>query len=154
MTSRRSERPYKAQVGALPVRHSASGAEVLLVTSRETRRWIIPKGWPMKGRKDHEAAAQEAAEEAGVTGKVGKHPIGAYTYLKRHANRVEPCLVMVYLLEVEAQFADWRERDERKRQWFPALQAAEIVSPPKLASMILALGRPRVALLSEAPAAG
>lgn len=154
MTRRRSERPYKAQVGALPVRRSAAGAEVLLVTSRETRRWIIPKGWPMKGRKDHEAAAQEAAEEAGVTGKVGKHPIGAYTYQKRLANRVEPCLVMVYLLEVEAQLADWRERDERKRQWFPALQAAEVVAQPKLASMILALSRPRMALMSEVPAAG
>lgn len=154
MSRRRSERPYKAQVGALPVRHGADGAEVLLVTSRETRRWIIPKGWPMKGRKDHEAAAQEAAEEAGVTGKVGKHPIGAYTYQKRLADRVEPCLVMVYLLEVDAQLADWREREERKRQWFTLLQAAEIVSPPKLASMILALGRQRMGLLSEAPAAG
>ena len=153
MNNRRDERHYKAQVGALPIRRSVAGPEVLLVTSRETRRWIIPKGWPMKGRKDHEAAAQEAAEEAGVTGRVGKHPIGAYTYSKRLANRVEPCRVMVYVLEVDGQLTDWRERGQRKRRWFPATQAAEVVSQPKLASMILALGRPRLALTGEAPAA-
>ena len=68
-----------AQVAALPVKGKPGKYRVLLVTSRETRRWIIPKGWPMKGRKDHEAAAQEALEEAGVTGHVHKHPMGAYT---------------------------------------------------------------------------
>ena len=140
MTQARNEYQYLAQVGALPVRRSRDGTEVLLVTSRETRRWIIPKGWPMKGRKDHEAAALEAAEEAGVTGRVRKHPIGAYTYQKRLAHRVAPCRVMVYLLEVESQLASWRERDQRKRQWFPLGQAADVVSEPKLASLILALG--------------
>ncbi|MCX8256382.1 NUDIX hydrolase (fragment) [Beijerinckiaceae bacterium RH AL1] len=153
MSNRQDERRYKAQVGALPIRRSAAGPEVLLVTSRETRRWIIPKGWPMKGRKDHEAAAQEAAEEAGVIGKVSKHPIGAYTYQKRLANRLEPCRVMVYVLEVEGQLADWRERKERKRQWFPALEAAEAVAQPKLASMIRALCRPRTMLAGAADAA-
>ena len=151
MTQRRGEQHYRAQVGALPVRRNHDGTEVLLVTSRETRRWIIPKGWPMKGRKDHEAAAREAAEEAGVTGKVRKHPIGAYTYQKRLANRVELCRVMVYLLEVESQLSSWSERDQRKRQWFSLGQAADVVSEPKLASLILALGRPRLALTTGMP---
>lgn len=151
MTQRRGEQHFKAQVGALPVRRSHDGTEVLLVTSRETRRWIIPKGWPMKGRKDHEAAAREAAEEAGVTGKVRKHPIGAYTYPKRLVDRVEPCRVMVYLLEVESQLSTWREHDQRKRQWFPLGQAAQVVDEPKLASLILTLGQPRIALTAAAP---
>lgn len=133
------EQPYRAQVAALPVRPSPQGIEVLLITSRETRRWVIPKGWPMKGRKDHEAAAQEALEEAGVLGKVRKQPIGAYTYQKRLIDRVEPCRVMVYLLQVDKELSRWRERDQRKREWFPQAEAAERVSEPKLATLILSL---------------
>ena len=147
----KDESNYRAQVGALPVRRGHDGIEVLLVTSRETRRWIIPKGWPMKGRKDHDAAAQEAAEEAGVVGKVHKHPIGAYTYQKRLANRLDPCRVMVYLLEVETHLESWREGDERKRQWFSLAQAANMVSEPKLALLILALGQPPLALTGGMP---
>ncbi len=137
------EHAYKAQVAALPVRPGESGLDVLLITSRETRRWVIPKGWPMKGRKDHQAAAKEALEEAGVAGKVRKQPIGAFTYQKRLTDRVEPCRVMVYILEVEKQLASWREKDQRKRKWFSQREAAERISEPALASMILALDMPR-----------
>ena len=67
------------QVAALPVRRKGDGdIEVLLITSRKTNRWIIPKGWPMKGKKRHEAAAQEALEEAGISGHVHKKPLGSY----------------------------------------------------------------------------
>lgn len=137
------EQAYKAQVAALPVRPGQGGLEVLLITTRETRRWVIPKGWPMKGRKDHQAAAQEALEEAGVAGKIRKRPIGAFTYQKRLIDRVEPCRVMVYLLEVEKQLASWRERDQRKRKWFSQQEAAERISEPGLATMILSLDTPR-----------
>lgn len=133
------EQPYRAQVAALPVRPTPEGIEVLLITSRETRRWLIPKGWPMKGRKDYQAAAREALEEAGVEGKVRKQPIGAYTYQKRLTDRVEPCRVMVYLLQVEKELSRWPEWDQRKREWFTQAEAAERVSEPKLATMILAL---------------
>ena len=133
------EHSYKAQVAALPVRPGDTGLDVLLITSRETRRWVIPKGWPMKGRKDHQAAAREALEEAGVTGKIRKQPIGAFTYQKRLTDRVEPCRVMVYVLEVEKQLPSWREKDQRKRKWFSQSEAAERISEPALASMILAL---------------
>lgn len=147
MTQTRTGPRYRAQVAALPFRLADGIAQVLLVTSRESRRWIIPKGWPMKGRKDHEAAAREAAEEAGVTGRIRKRPIGAYTYQKRLADAVEPCRVMVYLLEVERELSTWRERDQRQRRWFAWSEAAELVSEPRLALMILSLGRPRVALM-------
>ncbi|MDR3460934.1 MAG: NUDIX hydrolase [Beijerinckiaceae bacterium] len=132
---------YRAQVAALPIRVGRAGdIEVLLISSRETRRWIIPKGWPMKGRKDHQAAAKEALEEAGVIGKVRKHPIGGYTYQKRLNDRVQPCRVMVYRLDVEHELEAWPEKNQRERQWFPAGAAADSVSEPRLASMIRRLG--------------
>ena len=143
-----NDHAYRAQVAALPIRTDATGGfEVLLISSRETHRWIIPKGWPMKGRKDHQAAAQEALEEAGVIGKVRKHPIGAYTYQKRLNDRMQPCRVMVYRLDVDAQKKTWPEKDQRERRWFKATDAADLVSEPGLASMILNLGKPRYGIL-------
>ncbi|WP_158811032.1 NUDIX hydrolase [Beijerinckia sp. L45] len=137
----RLEQPYRAQVAALPCRRGVNGFEVLLISSRETRRWIVPKGWPMKGRKDHQAAAQEALEEAGVSGKVHKHPIGAYTYQKRLETGVQPCRVMVYLLDVEKERIAWQERDQRRRAWMSPEVAAEQISEPGLARLIRELGQ-------------
>ena len=129
-------RPHRAQVAALPVRSGPHGPEVMLITSRESHRWIVPKGWPMKGRKDHEAAAQEALEEAGLEGRIHKRPIGAYTYGKRTARSVEPCRVMVYRLDVDGERSHWRECGQRERRWFSPAEAAVRVSEPRLASMI------------------
>ena len=70
------------QYAALPFRHSGRRLEILLITSRETRRWVIPKGWPVKGLAPQEAAALEAAEEAGLEGEIEANPIGSYRYLK------------------------------------------------------------------------
>lgn len=134
------EPPYRAQVAALPVRPGPNGPEIMLITSRESRRWIVPKGWPMKGRKDHEAAAREALEEAGLEGRIHKHPIGAYTYAKRTADAVEPCRVMVYRLDVEGERRSFRELGQRERRWFPAAEAAFLVAEPSLASMIRSIG--------------
>lgn len=127
---------YRAQVAALPVRSGPHGLEVMLITSRETRRWIVPKGWPMKGRKDHEAAAQEAREEAGLEGRIHKHPIGAYTYAKRTEGGAEPCRVMVYRLDVAEERRSFRERGQRERRWFPAAEAAILVVEPRLSAII------------------
>ncbi len=81
----------RKQVAALPVRLDAAGQpRVLLITSRETRRFIVPKGWPMKGRKDYRAAAIEAQQEAGVIGRVHKKPVGSYLYWKRRADKLRP----------------------------------------------------------------
>ncbi len=126
-----------AQIAALPVRRAQDGSfEVLLITSRETRRWIIPKGWPMKGLKDHKAAAKEAEEEAGVVGNVQKDPIGSYTYWKRRAAHFELCQVTVYLLEVRDQLKQWREKHQRQSQWFSVREAAERVEEPGLRELI------------------
>jgi 8-oxo-dGTP pyrophosphatase MutT (NUDIX family) len=71
------------QYGALPYRFTPHAAlEILLVTTRQTRRWIIPKGWPIKGLRPAKSAAREAFEEAGVRGKISAKPLGLFTYEK------------------------------------------------------------------------
>ena len=154
MVKRMKKEPFvRAQVAALPVRHTIGEPEVLLITSRDTGRWIIPKGWPMKGRKDHRAAAREALEEAGVTGSICKEPLGAYLYKKQFTDRIEACRVMVYVLEVREERDAWREGRQRQRQWFTPDVAAANVSEPCLAAMILRLaseelGAPKVVATS------
>ena len=135
-------RPLKVrkQVAALPVRLDAAGrTRVLLITSRETRRLIIPKGWPMKGCKDHRAAAIEAQEEAGLIGRVAKKPIGAYTYWKRRPDHFDLCRVKVYLLEVERQLPAWREKGQRQGAWFLVDDAAELVDDAGLVTILRGL---------------
>jgi 8-oxo-dGTP pyrophosphatase MutT (NUDIX family) len=90
------------QFAALPWRLSESGTrQVMLLTSRETRRWVIPKGWPMKKRKPAEVASQEAYEEAGLIGHiVDKRPVGTFHYAKRLAKREVLCRVRVFLFLV------------------------------------------------------
>jgi 8-oxo-dGTP pyrophosphatase MutT (NUDIX family) len=129
--------PELTQIAALPFRSSGKGMiDVLLVTSRETGRWIIPKGWPMKGKKPHKAAAQEALEEAGVEGSIAKSPVGHYTYWKRKADHFVLCRVEVFALKVEKQLADWREKDQRQTRWVPYHEAADLVVEPALADLI------------------
>jgi 8-oxo-dGTP pyrophosphatase MutT (NUDIX family) len=140
--TQRKQASDAAQIAALPVRRRPDGSlEVLLITSRETRRWIIPKGWPMKGLKDHKAAAKEAEEEAGVVGAVGKHPIGSYTYWKRRTAHFDLCEVFVYRLEVEDQLPQWREKHQRQSQWFSVQEAAGRVEEPGLGKLIESLER-------------
>ncbi len=124
------------QYAALPYR-LGKGLEILLITSRETGRWVIPKGWPMKGRKPHAVAAREAMEEAGVRGKVGKTALGAYPYAKRLANGAAlDCTVEVYPLAVGRQMKQWPEQAERTLGWFSPVDAARVVDEPRLASLI------------------
>jgi 8-oxo-dGTP pyrophosphatase MutT (NUDIX family) len=117
---------------------------VMLVTSRETRRWIIPKGWPQKGRAPHRSAAREAFEEAGVIGETGKHPLGSFSYEKRLKNGgIVTCEVRVFALEVKHQKLKWPEKKERKVKWLSARQAAKTVKEPTLSEIILRLARTR-----------
>lgn len=133
---------WKKQVGALPIKRDSKGAvRVLLVTSRETKRFVIPKGWPWPGVKDYKAAAEEAREEAGIKGKIGKKPIGTYTYDKRRPTGTVPVRVKVFLLEVEKELDDWPEAKQRERTWFTMTKAAEAVAEPELAELIRALGK-------------
>ena len=131
----------RMQVGALPVARLPGGdPHVLLVTSRETRRWVIPKGWPMKGRKAYEAAAQEALEEAGLIGRVGKRALGQYAYDKRlKGDRLITCLVQVFPFAVRKQRKDWLEKDQRITRWFTVAEAATAVAEPGRAAIIRAL---------------
>jgi 8-oxo-dGTP pyrophosphatase MutT (NUDIX family) len=126
------------QFGALPWRIGERGTrEVMLLTSRETHRWVIPKGWPMQGRKPAEVASQEAYEEAGLIGHiVNKRPIGSFHYEKRLAYRAILCEVRVFLLRVERQLDEWPERPERETRWFDADEAANLVEEGGLAEII------------------
>ncbi|MGO4704856.1 NUDIX hydrolase [Microvirga sp. 2MCAF38] len=125
-----------AQVAALPFRVTGGKVEVLLVTSRETKRWLIPKGWPMKGKKPYKAAALEAAEEAGVKGAIKHKPLGYYEYWKRRTEHFDLCRVDVYPLEVSKQLKTWREKGQREQQWFDVEEAAHHVLEPALAELI------------------
>lgn len=133
-------RPRK-QCAALPYRFAGDGGiEVMLVTSRETRRWVIPKGWPIPKLQPNETAAREAYEEAGLAGSISKKPYGSFTYEKRLKSRAfVTCAVDVYLLEVEKTQKRWPERDERERRWFDPQTAAELVDEDDLAALIAAL---------------
>ncbi len=131
----------KKQVAALPIRRGKNGAiEILLVTSRETRRLVIPKGWPWPGMKDYKAAAEEAREEAGILGSTHKKPIGTYTYDKRKPNGDVPVKVKVFLLEVEQELSEWPESKERERVWCSPAKAAAAVAEPELSELILMIG--------------
>jgi 8-oxo-dGTP pyrophosphatase MutT (NUDIX family) len=126
------------QFAALPWRLSESGTrQVMLLTSRETRRWVIPKGWPMKKRKPPEVASQEAYEEAGLIGHiVDKRPVGTFHYAKRLAKREVLCRVRVFLFRVEQQLDDWPEKSRRETKWFDANDAAGLVDEGGLAEII------------------
>jgi 8-oxo-dGTP pyrophosphatase MutT (NUDIX family) len=127
------------QVAAVPVRVDAQGAlEVLLVTTRGSGRWTVPKGWPMRGLSDHDAAAREAYEEAGVRGRVDPRPIGSFEYSKR-TDASGRLRVTLYRLDVEREVRRFRERGQRKSRWLAPGSAAELVPWPGLAEALRAL---------------
>ena len=125
------------QYAALPYR-DREGLEVLLLTSRDSRRWIIPKGWPMVGKTPHAAAAREAVQEAGVVGRVSKRSIGEFQYIKWLKNGAPlQCRVDVFPLKVAKQRTHWREQKERTVHWFSPREAAGLVEEPDLSDLIL-----------------
>jgi 8-oxo-dGTP pyrophosphatase MutT (NUDIX family) len=129
---------FGTQFAALPFKSAPEGLRVLLLTSRETRRWIIPKGWPIRGLRPREVATREAFEEAGLVGTiVGKHPIGAYHYSKRLEEQRELlCRVKVFLLSVGHQVDEWPERTQREYRWVDTLTAAQMVEEGGLAEIL------------------
>jgi 8-oxo-dGTP pyrophosphatase MutT (NUDIX family) len=136
----RKAKPRRQQVAALPWRAPAQGdggLEILLVSSRETRRWVIPKGWPMKGKTDPQAAVQEAYEEAGVDGRIAAAPVGGYRYLKRlKSGTARLVWVDVYPLEVTGEHPTWPEKDQRTLRWMSPVEAALAVQEPELRDLI------------------
>ena len=132
----KSDRSGTVQYAALPWRQGQAGLEILLLTSRETRRWVIPKGWPMIGVTPQDCAAEEAFEEGGVRGRVSGS-IGAFAYDKILKDGSARALnVDVFPLHVTEELKSWPEADERTRQWFTLLEAADAVDEPDLATLI------------------
>ena len=134
------------QVAAIPFRLNAHGdIEVMLVTSRTTKRFIVPKGWPMKGKSGRKAAMIEAQEEAGVLGKTLKEPAGTYSYWKRLATRFVRVDVVVYLLAVTEELANWQEAKRRQRAWLTPADAALLIDEPDLSTLVRNLNAPEAA---------
>lgn len=132
-------RDIRTQFAALCFRKKAGEVEVLLITSRETQRWVVPKGWPMPGRSPVEAAETEAWEEAGVRGRMGQRSLGLYTYTKVLDRQVGlPCVVALFPLQVREVAKTFPERRQRRRKWFPLKKAATKVDEPELAALIAA----------------
>ncbi len=133
-------RPPAMQVAAL-CRDPKNG-KVLLITSRGTKRWIIPKGWPMPGRSLAAAAAQEAWEEAGVRGTVGDHALGSYHYDKwQDEGYTVPVVVQIFSLQVDKLDETFPETGERRREWVTPAEAARRVDEPELKVLLARLGR-------------
>ena len=134
------QRPKELQVAALCYRNSKKhGTQVLLITSRGTGRWSVPKGWPIEGKKADEAALQEAWEEAGVSkGATIEGHVGSFAYDKRLDGGYEaPVEVEVFKVRVD-QLADiYPEHDERTRRWVSPADAAEMVQEPGLKAILL-----------------
>ena len=137
VTALPAKKAASAQYAALPYRETANGLEFLLITTRRTRRWIVPKGWPMDGRAPHAAAAREALEEAGVCGEIGEKSIGSYRYFKeRKTGELVPCKVDVFALKVKQQRKNWAEKDARELRWCSINEALTCVGEPGLRQII------------------
>jgi 8-oxo-dGTP pyrophosphatase MutT (NUDIX family) len=129
------------QYAALPYRVVDGHVEVMLVTSRETKRWILPKGQPEKRLKPYEVAAAEAFEEAGIVGTIDKDALTAFPSTKRLKNGTElPCTIKVYVLKVKKVLDEWPEKSERERRWFSPGEAAMVATEAGLIRTLLDFG--------------
>lgn len=135
-----------AQVGALPYRLASAAAApmILLVTSRQTGRWVVPKGNMILGKAPHEAAAIEAEEEAGVRGRISPLPLGRFDYFKTLADGWSiPAEITLFPLAVEVELPSWKEMSQRERRWFTAVEAAVAVEEVGLGELIHRFGEGR-----------
>lgn len=129
------------QVGVLPWRLRRDGEpKILLITSRRRGRWIVPKGWPMRGRSAVAAASREAFEEAGVIGDISPSPVTFYRYMKALDDGSEvPCRVTVFGMKVRGTLSHWREKGQRQRRWFSLAAAADRLGDAELAAFVRTL---------------
>ena len=145
-------RPPRQQYAALcyRVKKKTNELEVLLLTSRDTGRWVIPKGWPMDGRTAYEVAAREAFEEAGVRGTVEDQTIGCYSYPKVLKNGLSvTCKVQVYALEAATIAKNFKEKGERRTEWVSCDEAAKRVNEPELREIFRLFKRRMAEQLAE-----
>lgn len=137
-------RPKRTQYAALCYRRSKENGqlEILLLTSRDTGRWVIPKGWPMGSKAPYVVAETEAREEAGIKGIVEREPLGTFGYSKGMPEGLSlPCEVQVHALEVTGSLKDFKEKGERKLEWVSPRVAASRVAEPGLKKIILAFAK-------------
>jgi 8-oxo-dGTP pyrophosphatase MutT (NUDIX family) len=112
--------------------------EILIVTTRQSRRWIVPKGWPIKRLTPSKSAAREAFEEAGVRGKIGARAIGNFRY-KKTAGQTDDdpdYEVKIFPLLVKRQSASWPEYGQRVVQWVDPEKAISLIREPELKSIV------------------
>ncbi|SFK76524.1 8-oxo-dGTP pyrophosphatase MutT, NUDIX family [Mesorhizobium albiziae] len=130
-------KPCRLQVAALPWRKTPTGVEVMLITSRDTGRWVLPKGWPEGSEQLFDTAAREAAEEAGIGGAIARFEIGSYFYSKVLSSGMERrCEVLVFPLEVDEVATAWPEKKQRDRKWFAPADAVSRVKEADLGELI------------------
>lgn len=131
------KRDLRTQFAALCYRLRKNKVQVLMITSRGTQRWIVPKGWPMDGRTPAGSAVQEAWEEAGVRGQSDGRCLGIFSYSKDAENLgALPCLAMVYAVRVDELADDFPEAGQRQRLWMSRKKAARLVDEPELARIL------------------
>lgn len=126
------------QIAALPVHWDKNGKlRILMVTSRDRGRWVMPKGWQMDGKKPWRAAEIEALEEAGAVGYISDTAIGHYHYDKRMEDGKKiPCRVTLYPMVVGKLKRRWKERKQRRRHWFSPKKAAKLVEEKELSELL------------------
>ena len=132
-------RPRRGQFAALCYRvpEGQTTPEILVLTSRDTGRWVIPKGWPMGSKPGHEVAKQEAKEEAGVVGEAEQTPLGYFLYDKCISEDFSvPCQVQVYPLRVTSALDEFKEKGKRKIEWVSPAVAESRVREPQLKRLI------------------
>ena len=133
------------QIAVLPYRATGPAVDapiqILLITSRQSRRWVIPKGGLMKGLPPHAAAAVEAEEEAGVRGAACPIPLGSYRYRKTRASGASVWAdVDVFPFAVTEELDSWDEQHQRERRWFSMAEAAKAVDEEDLRALIRSFG--------------
>jgi 8-oxo-dGTP pyrophosphatase MutT (NUDIX family) len=138
----RPSRDLGRQCAALPLFGQGRAQRIVLVTSRETRRWVLPKGWVEAGEAPHDSAAREAFEEAGLAGEAEAAPVGTYSYAKRMPRgALLQCDVQVFRFRVARLLPEWPERRERDRRLFTPEAAAALVLEPDLARLLRGLAK-------------
>lgn len=128
----------RGQVAAIALRGENGATEILLVTSRDTGRWIVPKGWIEPGEDGAAAALREAWEEAGIRGEIADGaPVGRFQYVKQRTKRGDMvCNVDVYLVRSVRTDKEWPEKNQRTRKWFPVASALELIGDEGLRPVV------------------
>ena len=129
---------FSKQIGALPFILDEDGPKFLLITSRRSKRWILPKGWPKEGVDDHELAKLEAFEEAGIGGKIGIEALGHFTETRNNSDQEESYQLRIWVFPflVTYHYIDWPEKGQRKHTWLSSSQAANLIENKELAEII------------------